>query len=112
MTQYRRGADFERLVRADLVVKELDVIRSAGSKTKVDLVAIGAGCVFLIQCKLTGVIDKAEWDALVEIAKRGSAKPLLAMKGPRGTPIVYYLLTGPKLPYRRLEYQPALEYLP
>lgn len=112
MTQYRKGADFERLVRTDLLARELDVIRSAGSKTKVDLVAFGAGQCFVIQCKLAGVISKDEWDEFYALAQRGGARPILAMKGPRGTPVQYYLLTGRKLPYRKLQYQPAIEYLP
>src|SRR5690606_18497279 len=56
VTRYAGGADFEREVRAALVADGYElVVRSAGSKTKVDLVAIKAGQVLIVQCKRNGV---------------------------------------------------------
>lgn len=49
-TSYARGADFERTVKKDLEGRGFFVIRSAGSKSPVDLIAIRAGQFYLIQC--------------------------------------------------------------
>jgi hypothetical protein len=55
MTQYSRGADFERKVKKDLIAHGAMVDRTAGSRGTHDLVAIWPGPeVVLIQCKRDG----------------------------------------------------------
>ena len=67
-SQYRRGADFERALKKHLESKGYFVVRSAGSKGPVDLVAIGTGAeVIFIQCKI-GKISQKELTALGELA--------------------------------------------
>jgi len=59
-TQYQRGRRFEWKVKQDLEGRGYYVIRSAGSKSKVDLVGIKHEVVLCVQCKLTGAIAKRE----------------------------------------------------
>lgn len=81
MNHYRRGADFERAVRAHLADHGYEVIRSAGSKTKVDLVAIKSGELLLIQCKLpSSDLPSSEWNRLRELARMCDARPIIALK--------------------------------
>ena len=53
MTRYNTGADFEREVRKHLAYNGYEIMRSAGSKGKVDLVAFKPGQVLFVQCKHT-----------------------------------------------------------
>jgi hypothetical protein len=91
MTNYRGGADFEREVRAALIADGYKlVIRSAGSKTKVDLVAFKVDQVLFIQCKRHGVCPPAERAALLRVA---SMLPTI------GVPLV---ASRPGVTFRRL----------
>jgi Holliday junction resolvase len=76
-SQYRRGADFERKLKLYLEGLGYFVIRSAGSKGPVDLVAFGED-IYFIQCKLTGNISQAKLDELTELAEIHGARPALA----------------------------------
>lgn len=91
--RYRGGADFEREVRAALAADGYDVVRSAGSKTKVDLVAIKAGQVLLVQCKRNGTCPPAERVELLRVAGLlpGVGVAVVASR-PR---VTYRRLTGP-----------------
>ena len=81
MSNYRRGADFERAVRAHLAENGYEVIRSAGSKTKVDLVAIKTGDLLLIQCKLpNSQVSSGDWNKLRTLARQCDGRPILAIK--------------------------------
>lgn len=83
MTRYRSGTDFEREVRAVLIRDGYDlVVRSAGSKTKVDLIAIKPGQVLFIQCKRNGICPPAERIALVRVASMlpGVGVPVVASR--------------------------------
>jgi Holliday junction resolvase len=51
LTNYERGAKFERKVKKMLESLGLFVVRSAGSHGPVDLVALSTSKVFLLQCK-------------------------------------------------------------
>ncbi|MBE9509108.1 MAG: restriction endonuclease [Chloroflexi bacterium] len=79
---YLRGTAFERRVRDDLRKRGYEVIRSAGSKTVIDLVAIGTGDdtrdLIFCQCKKDGRLDPAERDELCELAVIASADAVLA----------------------------------
>lgn len=97
MAQYHRGRTFEHAVRAALVADGYDVLRSAGSKTKIDLVAFKAQQVLLLQCKIDGRISPAERNALLRVAGLipNYAIPVLAYKQPRSSIVHYSRLTGP-----------------
>ena len=90
MTHYRSGADFERATRHHLESDGYDVIRSAGSKGKVDLLAFKPGQILAIQCKTSGLCPPAERTELIRIARILGALPIVAAR-PLGT---YRLLTG------------------
>lgn len=102
MSQYARGAQFERVVRALLVGPDdaptgWTIARSAGSKTKVDLWAVAPyQGLALIQCKLNGLCPPAERAALIDLARRARAVPVVAYKATEGQrrPIRFRLLTG------------------
>lgn len=95
-SHYARGTAFERQVRHALEADGYDVIRSAGSKGKIDLVAIKRGQILFVQCKLNGLCGPAERSELLRVAYLVDALPLVAYKGTEGRqrPIRYRLLTG------------------
>lgn len=93
MTHYQRGAAFERAVAARLDTDGYLVLRAAGSHGVADLVAIKPGEVVLIQCKISGIISIAEWNAFYETASRVAALPVLAFKPKRGV-YAYHVLSG------------------
>jgi Holliday junction resolvase len=96
VTQYDRGRRFEHAVRADLTTNGYDVVRSAGSKTKVDLVAFKTGQVLLIQCKIDGRCSPAERADLLRLAAMlPCAVPVIAWKRPRARAVHYSRITGP-----------------
>ncbi|MCU0256969.1 MAG: hypothetical protein MUF60_09500 [Vicinamibacterales bacterium] len=51
MSNYQRGVRLERDVRHDLEANGYEVIRSAGSKSAIDLVAFKPGELLFVQCK-------------------------------------------------------------
>lgn len=81
MTNYQAGTRFEHRVRDRLRARGFEVVRSAGSKTGVDLVAIGHQRVWLVQCKRNGVLGSVEWNRLRRLADEGGngCLPVLAM---------------------------------
>jgi Holliday junction resolvase len=93
MTRYSGGADFERETRKHLEVDGYDVIRSAGSKGKVDLIAWKPTQILLVQCKRNGTCPPAERRELIRLANRmpGWAHPVIASR-PR---VTFRVLTGP-----------------
>jgi hypothetical protein len=94
-TPYRLGRALEYRVRRLLEDAGFVVLRSLGSKSPVDLVAIRRGVLLLVQCKRSGTLAPAEWNTLYALADSVAAVPLLAlMPTARGT--VFYRLTGPK----------------
>jgi hypothetical protein len=119
VSAYRSGVDFERAVRANLRLNGFEVVRSAGSKTKVDLVAFKQGELLFVQCKRSGRVGPAERTALLALAELVDAVPVVAARagllaalggtagrvarvaavsghtGPRGGRIAYLRLTGP-----------------
>lgn len=89
---YRAGADFEREVRTALIQDGYEVIRSAGSKTKVDLLAWKSlGPVLLVQCKRDGRISPAERAEVWRLANLRCDFIGLIASRPR---ITYHQLTG------------------
>lgn len=95
MTQYRRGADFERTVKRLLETNGYDCIRSAGSRSPVDVVAFKPGQVVMVQAKLDGRCAPAERAELVRVAGLVGAVPVLAYRITRqGTRFRRLLGTG------------------
>lgn len=90
---YQRGVRLEHAVRTALRADGFEVIRSAGSKSKVDLVAVKTGALVFVQCKLDGRCSPAERAELYRLAGLVGAVPVVAAKPPR-TPISYRRLTG------------------
>ena len=52
MSEYRRGADFERKVVNDYKARNWYASRTPGSKSPIDIIAFKGGEVHIIQCKL------------------------------------------------------------
>ena len=92
--RYRSGVEFERRIRLDLETNGYRIIRAAGSKGKIDLLAGKPGQRLAVQCKRTGLLGTAEWNQLIEWAAVFDAIPILAVGG-RG--VRYWLLTGRKV---------------
>lgn len=85
MSNYEQGRRFEWAVRDHLRGNGYEVIRAAGSKTKVDLVALKPGQALFIQCKRTSLPGPAERVEIVRLAQMVGAIPLVATRGARGT---------------------------
>lgn len=105
MSHYRAGRDFEHAVRSALVADGYDVIRSAGSKTKVDLAAFKPGQAVFVQCKRDGKISPAERIELLRVAAHIAAVPVVAWKVTGRAAIYYWQLTGPGS-QERIEWKP------
>jgi Holliday junction resolvase len=93
-SNYEKGRALEHRVRAHLREEGYEVLRTAGSKSKVDLVAIKTGQILFVQCKRSGALPPAEWNALWDLAAMVGAVPVLAEQLPRGRR--YWQLTGRK----------------
>lgn len=68
MTNYARGAEFERRIKRHLETNGYAVIRSAGSHSLIDLIALKPGQTLLVQCKIHGHLGPADRTALTEFA--------------------------------------------
>ena len=85
-TNAQRGTAFEGKVREELEGEGWFVMRSAGSHGLVDLIAMKALAsvphprVWLVQCKLYGVISGRDARALKELAQGLNCAPVLAYK--------------------------------
>lgn len=77
-SQYRRGADFERALKKHLESLGMFVVRSAGSKGPVDLVAFDGQQCYFIQCKLTGKISPKALVELEQLAQLHDATGVMA----------------------------------
>lgn len=91
MTNYARGANFERQVKADLEGRGYFVIRAAGSHGIVDLVAFPPSPIddpLFIQCKINGKISPDDRAELYRVARRTGCWPVMATRPNRG--IIFY----------------------
>lgn len=95
-TNYARGSDFERRTKAQLEGFGYAVIRSAGSHSPADLVAMRHGEIVGVQCKRNGRLYPEEWNKFLDWCEAAGATPVLASKGPRGSGIIYSRLTSRK----------------
>jgi Holliday junction resolvase len=106
-SNYARGRDLEHRVRTHLREQGYEVLRTAGSKSKIDLVAIKTGQILFVQCKRSGALPPAEWNALWDLALMVGAVPVLAEQLTRGRK--YWRLTGRKdQPGKRQPYEELL----
>ena len=107
MTQYRAGRDVEYKVRDALIGDGYEVIRAAGSKGKIDLVAFKqfamaphwfTGHMLFVQVKRTdGTIPPDDRAELLRLAHIAGALPIVAHreKVGRRVEVRYRQLTGP-----------------
>ena len=108
-SNYARARDFEYRVRDDMRGRNYVAVRSAGSKTPVDIYAFDLHTKVFIQCKTNGVIRPDEWNRFYAYCRSVGALPILAMRNANGRGVVYKLLTGMKEPHRR---QPMVDWIP
>jgi Holliday junction resolvase len=108
MAQYHRGRAFEHATRAALVAEGYEIVRSAGSKTKIDLVAFKTSQVLLVQCKLDGHCSPAERCALLRVASLipNYSVPLIGWKTPGVSRVFFWRLTGTG-PHEREPWTPS-----
>ena len=90
---YKMGRSFERRIRLQLIAAGYFVVRSAGSKTKVDLTAIKDGEILLIQCKRSGALPPDEWNGLMDVAAQTHGLPILVENPHAGTTNWWRVLT-------------------
>lgn len=105
---YKIGRDLERRTRLRLMEADYFVVRSPASKSKVDLTAVRAGEILLIQCKRNGVIPKDEWNKLWEISIQAGGIPLV-VENPWSGRTNWWRIIGPKT--KRGE-KPWVPYMP
>ena len=94
MTNYDRGAAFERMVVADLRKHGYIAERVAGSHSPADIHAFKSGQVVFVQCKRDGRLSPDEWNGFLDYCNKASAVPVMASKAQRG--ISYHRLTAKK----------------
>jgi len=97
-TNYQRGAAFERKVAKDLEGYGYVTVRSAGSHSPADVIAMHYGYIACVQCKADGRLDPDEWNELWEFAQSAGGTPVMAepCKDGRKTGIIYRRLTSRK----------------
>lgn len=97
-TNYTKGATFERKVASDLERYGYVTVRSAGSHSPADVVAMMQGAIICVQCKLNGRLDPDEWNELWEFCVSAGATPVLAAPSNTGrrAGIIYRRLTSRK----------------
>ena len=80
MTNYSRGANFERRVQKFLIGLGWHCTRSAGSHGLFDLIAFKGGEVRLYQVKIDGAITLGEKLVLSEVAKENGFRAYLVKR--------------------------------
>ena len=84
MSRYAKGRRLEWLARDALIAQGYTVIRSAGSKGPVDLVAIGPAEIRLIQVKAVGGVRRADLRKLRQVACPPGTRCEIWQRAPRG----------------------------
>lgn len=86
----QKGDYLERQTKAALIAHGWIVTRAAGSLGVADIVALRAGNTpLLISCKLDARIGPGERTALIEAARAGGARPIMAARSKRGLVDIY-----------------------
>ena len=91
MSSYSNGMAMERRTKAKLERDGYYVVKSAGSKGAADLVAVKAGEILFIQCKLDSYVAPEEWNVLWGLCQRTGAVPVVVGRGQK-----VWRITGPK----------------
>ena len=86
MTSYIKGRNFEYRVKNHVTRRGWVVFRSSGSHGIADLVALRAGEVWLVQCRLNGYMAPLERIGFVEAARELGVVPVIAYR--EGTKLV------------------------
>jgi len=95
VTQYQRGAAFERRVQKDMHDHGYLALRTPGSKSPTDIHCFKHGDEWVfVQCKTGGSLGPDEWNRFMDYCEEHGATPIMAEKATRG--IKYHLLTGRK----------------
>jgi Holliday junction resolvase len=90
---YEAGDRFEKRVMKDLTNNGYTCWQTRGSKTAVDIIALGCDSVLLVQVKSGDrIVEHAPWNELYDLAVRASAGPVVADRDGRN--IRYRLITG------------------
>lgn len=99
----QRGARAERAARLLLEPHGWKVLKSAASRTCVDLAAFRE-VTLMVQVKAghMGRVSPAEWNALFDLAERGGAIPLVACRLVVPGPVGLFRMTGRKAGVRGL----------
>lgn len=95
VSNYSRGANFERQVIKILTMKGYAAIRAAGSHSPADIWATRDGKLFFIQCKLDGRLSPGEWNEFYKYATENGAEPIMASRPYRGS-VAFHHLRGLK----------------
>lgn len=80
MVGYKKGASFENQVKDILNEDGWFAIRSAGSHSIIDVLAIKVDEKWFIQCRTSGNLSGAERIELIALAEKHKAVPILAYK--------------------------------
>lgn len=80
MSNYSRGANFERRVRKHLEEQGWVVFRSAGSHSPADLIALKTGEVMLVQCQLDKGFSLAKRNQLAFLGLELNVQTYLAWR--------------------------------
>lgn len=107
MSNYSRGRDAEWKVRDHLRGEGYIVLRTAGSKGAIDLLAVKPGQVLCVQVKAKAPLPPAQWNNLFTLARHMNAVPVLADVLPH-RPIRYTRLLAPTVPRGRRACEPFL----
>lgn len=89
---YRKGRQFEYRCRDYFSRLGYLVVRSPQSRSPFDLLMIGPGEVFLVQCKVNGSLSPAAWNELLDLAKKVRGVAVLALRKKRK--LLLYELIG------------------
>ncbi|MFC4225475.1 hypothetical protein [Lysinibacter cavernae] len=76
-TRYRIGADLERRIRDALKLRGFYAFRSPASKSPADIIALRDGEILLVQCKRSGALPPAEWNALMDLCDQTGGRPIM-----------------------------------
>ena len=100
MTNRTRGDYFERQTVAALAARGWIARRSGGSLGAADVWALRSGNTpLLIACKLHGRIDPPERAALIHLAQKAGARPILASRPKPGHVELSRVLMAPSKPH-------------
>ena len=96
-SKYSAGYRFECATRDNLRDDGYEVIRSAGSKGKIDIVAMKSQQLLFVQCKLNGLCPPSERKEIIRLARLVNAFPIVAYQykeGRAAAEVRYRRLTG------------------